>query len=103
MDKGGFSAEVISTVKNGQVHINYFGRKDVLLSFFAEIEPTLKASIASIEKNMKKRGGGLISIELIDSTYTLDGYYQLHATFETGDAMGANFINSLFGNHCHNI
>lgn len=94
LDKGGFTAEVISTLKNGQIHINYFGRKETLLSFFAEIKPRLKASIASIEKSMKKRGGGLMSLELVDSTEALEGYYQLHATFETGDAMGANFINS---------
>ncbi len=94
LDKGGFTAEVISTLKNGQIHINYFGSKEALVSFFTEIKPTLKASIASLEKNMRKRGGGLVDIELIDSTNKLEGYYQLHATFETGDAMGANFINS---------
>ena len=43
---------------------------------------------------MKKRGGGLIDIKLINSTKSLEGYYQLHCTFETHDAMGANFINS---------
>jgi hydroxymethylglutaryl-CoA reductase len=31
---------------------------------------------------------------LVDSTKDLEGYYQLHCTFETGDAMGANFINT---------
>src|SRR5690606_30838735 len=32
--------------------------------------------------------------ELKDKTADLKDYYQLHATFETLDAMGANFINS---------
>ena len=52
------------------------------------------SSISALEANMKKRGGGLIDIELIVSTEVLEGYYQLHCTFETLNAMGANFINS---------
>lgn len=43
---------------------------------------------------MQKRGGGILDIELRDKTNLIDGYYQLHATFETVDSMGANFINS---------
>ena len=43
---------------------------------------------------MEKRGGGLLSIELVDKTDQLAHYYQIHATFETVDAMWANFINS---------
>jgi hydroxymethylglutaryl-CoA reductase len=43
---------------------------------------------------MERRGGGILDIELIDKTKSLDNYYQLHASFETQDAMGANFINS---------
>ena len=43
---------------------------------------------------MESRGGGINSIELIDKTAELDGYYQIFATFNTVDAMGANFINS---------
>ena len=43
---------------------------------------------------MERRGGGLKSLELINKTNALEHYYQLHATFETLDAMGANFINT---------
>ena len=43
---------------------------------------------------MRKRGGGIIDIELRDRTDAMENYYQLHVTFETGDSMGANFINS---------
>jgi hydroxymethylglutaryl-CoA reductase len=31
---------------------------------------------------------------LVDKTAELENYYQIHATFETKDSMGANFINS---------
>ena len=47
-----------------------------------------------ITKKMESRGGGINSIELIDKSNELDGYYQIFATFNTVDAMGANFINS---------
>jgi hydroxymethylglutaryl-CoA reductase len=43
---------------------------------------------------MKKRGGGVLDIQLIDKTESLANYHQLHVTFETVDSMGANFINS---------
>ena len=94
LDKGGFTAEVISTTKNGQIHINFFGNYTDIQDFFSEIKPDLFNSITSIEKNMKKRGGGLLDISLVNSTESLEGYFQLHCTFETNDAMGANFINT---------
>ncbi|MGJ8664803.1 MAG: hydroxymethylglutaryl-CoA reductase, degradative [Patiriisocius sp.] len=94
LNKGGFKTQVITTIKNGQVHFNFFGNVTDLKAYFSEIKPTLISSIDTIQKNMKKRGGGLLDIELIDATETLKGYFQLHCTFETGDAMGANFINS---------
>jgi len=94
LDKGGFTTQVISTTKNGQVHLNFFGNTADMTAFFGVIKPILIASISQVEKNMKKRGGGLLDIQLIDSTSTLEGFFQLHCTFETLDAMGANFINT---------
>ena len=47
-----------------------------------------------LTKKMESRGGGINDIQLIDKTSDLKGYYQLFATFNTVDAMGANFINS---------
>ncbi len=94
LEKGGFTSEVISTIKNGQVHLNYYGNDSTIQSFFKEVKPKLFESISGIEANMKKRGGGLIGIILKNSTEDLEGYYQLHCTFETNDAMGANFINT---------
>jgi hydroxymethylglutaryl-CoA reductase len=43
---------------------------------------------------MRARGGGILDIELIDKTDSIDHYFQLAAKFETCDSMGANFINS---------
>ena len=94
LDRGGFKAEVISTKKIGQVHFTYDGNFDILKVYFDHIKPQLISNAKPITKNMEKRGGGVLDIELIDKTSSIANYYQLHATFETLDAMGANFINS---------
>jgi hydroxymethylglutaryl-CoA reductase len=43
---------------------------------------------------MRKRGGGILDIKLVDKTSEMPDYYQLKASFDTVDSMGANFINS---------
>lgn len=92
--KGGFKTEVLGTKKIGQVHFLFAGKKSDLEKYFQENKTELFAATASITKNMEKRGGGILDIELIDKTDKLANYYQLHITFETKDSMGANFINS---------
>jgi len=94
LDRGGFKTEVLSTTKIGQVHFMYNGEKSKLESFFSEVKSKLISDAKPITKNMEKRGGGITAIELVDKTAALDNYYQLHCSFETLDAMGANFINS---------
>lgn len=92
--RGGFKAYVISTVKIGQVHFMYEGDKAALQTYFASKKENLFKVTEAITENMKKRGGGILDIELRDKTAALKNYYQLHVTFETADSMGANFINS---------
>ena len=94
LHRGGFKAEVIGTEKIGQVHFMYNGDFDKLERFVIQIKPKLIADAASITANMKKRGGGIKSISLRNKNEALTNYHQLHCTFETADAMGANFINS---------
>ncbi|MEZ4792736.1 MAG: hydroxymethylglutaryl-CoA reductase, degradative [Gelidibacter sp.] len=94
LDRGGFKAEVLSTTKIGQVHFMFYGEAENLKRFFDVAKPKLFAETESITKSMQKRGGGILDIQLVDKTKQLKDYYQLHATFETLDAMGANFINS---------
>jgi hydroxymethylglutaryl-CoA reductase len=94
LDRGGFKAEVLSTTKIGQVHFMFHGNFKTLSNFFKTVKPKLIEATQPITKNMEKRGGGILDIELRDKTESIEGYYQLHATFETLDAMGANFINS---------
>ena len=92
--RGGFKATVINTEKIGQVHFIYKGDISKLNLFFAQIKNKLFLETESITVNMQKRGGGILDIVLNDKTDLLPNYFQLHATFETIDSMGANFINS---------
>ena len=92
--RGGFKAEVISTTKIGQVHFMFNGDKEALQEYFSQKKDALRSATASITKNMEKRGGGILDIQLVDKTDTLPNYFQLEITFETKDSMGANFINS---------
>ncbi|QXP73531.1 hydroxymethylglutaryl-CoA reductase, degradative [Tenacibaculum sp. AHE15PA] len=92
--RGGFKTEVIATTKIGQVHFMYEGDKTELENYFDQQKSKLYDATASITKNMEKRGGGILDIQLVDKTNKLANYYQLHVTFETKDSMGANFINS---------
>ncbi len=92
--RGGFKTTVISTTKIGQVHFLFAGDKTELETYFNSNKIELFAATVSITKNMEKRGGGILDIELVDKTDKLSNYYQLHVTFETKDSMGANFINS---------
>ncbi|CAC9973965.1 hydroxymethylglutaryl-CoA reductase, degradative [Flavobacterium panici] len=92
--RGGFKATIIDTEKIGQVHFTFNGDAEKLQSFFEQIKPKFFSETQSITKNMQERGGGILDIHLKDKRNLLENYYQLHATFETKDSMGANFINS---------
>lgn len=93
-ERGGFKATIINTEKIGQVHFLFNGNTEKLTSFFNKIKPTFFDDTQEITKNMQKRGGGILDIELRDKTSEIPNYYQLHATFNTKDSMGANFINT---------
>jgi len=92
--RGGFKTTVIGTTKIGHVHFMYAGDQLTLKDYFNKNKAELFQATASITKNMEKRGGGILAIELVDKTDVLSNYYQLEVTFETKDSMGANFINS---------
>ncbi len=94
LERGGFKAEVLSTEKIGQVHFMFLGDFKKLQIFFNYVKPKLISETATITKSMERRGGGILDIELRDKSEDVPNYYQLHATFETMDAMGANFINT---------
>ncbi|MEM7382319.1 MAG: hydroxymethylglutaryl-CoA reductase, degradative, partial [Bacteroidota bacterium] len=94
LNRGGFQASVGGTEKVGQVHFKYNGDPDKLKRFVTSIQSLFLSETAELTAKMEKRGGGIKQIELRDKSSDLENYFQLHCTFETVDAMGANFINS---------
>ena len=95
LSRGGFKAKVLSTTKSGQIHFLFKGDKEKLKNFFTVKKVNLISATKSITKNMESRGGGIKDISLLDKTNTLENFYQIDVKFETCDAMGANFINSV--------
>ncbi|MBN3035574.1 MAG: hydroxymethylglutaryl-CoA reductase [Bacteroidales bacterium] len=93
-DKGGFTTRVKSVIKTGQVHFFWNGDAEKLFDQMPLLRERLLARTAQITANMRQRGGGIRSIDLVDKTHEIPDYYQIHATFDTVDSMGANFINS---------
>ena len=95
MERGGFNSKVVSTTKIGHVHFAWYGNFQVLKSFINSIKHKFFEESKEVTKNMEERGGGILDIEVINRSDLEPNYYQLQAKFETCDAMGANFINSL--------
>ncbi len=93
-ERGGFKTTIINTEKIGQVHFIFNGDSEKLTTFFNKIKPLFFEDTQEITKNMQKRGGGILDIELRNKTNEVSNYFQLHATFNTKDSMGANFINT---------
>lgn len=102
-ERGGFHAEVIDVRKVGQVHFGWGGDKEKLFELFPEIEKRLLADTDAMTEKMRKRGGGILGMRLIDYSAQIPDYYQIRVEFGTGDAMGANFINSALEQFGHSL
>jgi len=95
LERGGFKTTILSTKKIGHVHFMFTGDTGKLEAFFSNgFKDKLRRDTDTITANMRARGGGIIDMKLVDKTNDLDDYFQIEATFETCDSMGANFINS---------
>jgi hydroxymethylglutaryl-CoA reductase len=95
MEKGGFKTTIINTKKLGHTHFIFDVEPHKILHFFNfKLKKKLFEATDPITANMRKRGGGILDVKLIDKTDELANYYQLKASFDTVDSMGANFINS---------
>ena len=102
-ERGGFKAEVLGTMKVGQVHFTWSGNGEILTCpdasgrgpLFEALKAVLIEKAKPITANMERRGGGIRAIDLVDFTAEEPDYYQLRVQFETCDSMGANFINSV--------
>lgn len=93
--RGGFHTRIIDTRKIGQVHFFWKGDFSLLNAQLPALKEALIVQVDSLTANMRKRGGGILDLELLDFSAQEPGYYQLRVSFETCDSMGANFINSV--------
>ncbi len=92
--RGGFRTSVLSTQKEGQIHFRWYGDIQKLYDHWQWIKIKMLEATQSITEDMKKRGGGIQTIQLKEKKNIASFYYQIHVTFDTCDAMGANFINT---------
>jgi len=92
--RGGFHTKILSKTKIGQVHFIWAGDAEALKAVFPVLKQRFIEGSSEITKNMRERGGGILDIELLDLRHEIDDYYQIKASFDTIDSMGANFINS---------
>ena len=92
---GGFKATVTDPVKIGQVHFQWSGSPTLLTDVFGRSREKMIHAMDPFTESMRKRGGGIKNISLVDLSENLNGFYQLHVEFRTADAMGANFINTV--------
>jgi len=93
-ERGGFRASIEGITKKGQVHFTWNGKPQHIKHLFPTIKEQLLNSTGLLTEKMKQRGGGITGLTLIDMTASMPDYYQIDVSFETSDAMGANFINS---------
>ncbi len=94
-DYGGFRAEVVDTVKVGQVHFFWSGTEGFITEVFEKNRATMIRSMDPFTESMRKRDGGIKDLLLTRPQDSPDHYYQLQLQFRTASAMGANFINTV--------
>ena len=95
IERGGFKTTIINTKKLGHTHFIFKVESHKLQHFFNfKLKQKLFEATEDITKNMRNRGGGILNIRLIDKTAEMENYFQIKASFDTVDSMGANFINS---------
>ncbi|MBF0361736.1 MAG: hydroxymethylglutaryl-CoA reductase, degradative [Oligoflexia bacterium] len=100
-NRGGFNSEVISTTKVGQIHFLYHGSFEKLEVLIENSKKLLLDEIYYLEKGMRSRGGGVKDLKLQrgvlenQNQNQNQNHYELRVFFETANAMGANFINSI--------
>lgn len=91
---GGFRSMVISHLKRGNIYFEWQGQSDQLIEFLNANKYKLIRSLEQWTSRMESRGGGIRDIQLIPMPSVNMCCYKLDVTFDTADAMGANFINT---------
>jgi len=93
-ERGGFRVTHVSTVKLGHVYFRWFGDPAFVTERWHVLKLFLLERLKKMTSSMVRRGGGILSLELVDATDTIDNLWKLELKVETINSMGANFINT---------
>ena len=93
-ERGGFSVTHVSTVKVGHVYFRWFGDPGYIWERWHLLKLFLLERLKKLTSNMVRRGGGILTLELLDAGDTAENLYKLELKVETINSMGANFINT---------
>jgi len=91
--RGGFQAQILNTVKVGQIIFTYNGSDEELRACLPELKIILPRVTTAVTKAMQQRGGGITGMNFFPIP-GVENTWQLRVEFQTVDSMGANFINS---------
>ncbi len=94
-DHGGFQTEDMATAKRGYIHLIWSGDTGTLESLYNQFVEELKAKNFNISKDQSDQGMKIAETWLSDMTNEMDHYHLFGFSFETGNDMGADFINSF--------
>ena len=93
-ERGGFRVTTIATVKLGHVYFRWFIDPAYLRDRWHQLKLFLLERLKKITSSMERRGGGILSLELVDETASIDHLWKLELKVETINSMGANFVNT---------
>jgi hydroxymethylglutaryl-CoA reductase len=93
---GGFSAAQDESLLIGQIHIAGVSDIDAAIELLHEAHDELIGLADAVHPRLKKRGGGVREIEFHKLTLAdKSPVIAIHLLVDTGDAMGANLVNTL--------
>jgi len=93
-ERGGFAIKSVTTIKLGHVYFRWFGEPHYIRERWHQLKLFLLERLKKLTSNMVRRGGGILSLELMDESGTIDNLYKLELKVETINSMGANFVNT---------
>ena len=91
---GGFRVTNLSAIKLGHVYFRWFGEAAYLWDRWHLLKLFLLERLKKLTASMDRRGGGILSLELLDAMEIAESLYKLELKVETINSMGANFINT---------
>jgi len=94
-DHGGFQTEDIAMAKRGYIHLIWSGDSGKLESLFNRFAEELKGKHSHMTRELHDRGAKISETWLSDMTSEMDHYFMFGLSIETGDEMGAVFINTF--------